>query len=57
MALSASRCRNINYEIKLEVFKINHLQAYEKEYWGHSGYERIIREDHQNYLFDKKEIF
>ena len=38
MALSASRYRknlfrNIKYEIILEVFKSNHLQAYEKEYW------------------------
>ena len=38
MALSTSRYRknlfrNIKYEIILEVFKSNHLQAYEKEYW------------------------
>ena len=41
-------------EIILEVFKSKHLQAYEKEYWRLSGYERITREDHQNYLFDKE---
>ena len=29
---------------------------YEKEYWKLSGYERIIRKDHQNCLFDDKEI-
>ena len=62
--LSASRCtkklfRNIKYEIILEVFKSNHLQAYGKEgkeYWRLSRYKRIIREDHQNCLFDKREI-
>ena len=27
-----------------------------KEYWRLSGYERIIREDHQNSLFNKREI-
>ena len=32
------------------------MQAYEKGYWRLSGYERIIREDHQNCLFDKREI-
>ena len=40
----------------LEVFRSNHLQAYEKEYWTFGGYERIIKEDHQNCLFDKREI-
>ena len=44
------------YEIILEVFKSNHLQAYKKEYWRLSGYKRIIRDDHQNCLFDKREI-
>ena len=48
--------RNIKDEIILEVFKSNHLQAYEKEYWRLSGYKRIIREDHQNSLFNKREI-
>ena len=38
---------------KLEVFKSNHLQAYEKEYCRLSGYEVIIRQDHQNCLFNK----
>ena len=33
------------------------MQAYEKGYWRLSGYERIIREDHQNCLFDKREIY
>ena len=38
LALSTSRCkedlfRNIKDDIILEVFKSNHLQAYEKEYW------------------------
>ena len=37
LALSTSRCkedlfRNIKDDIILEVFKSNHLQAYEKEY-------------------------
>ena len=27
-------------EIILEVFRSKHLQAYEKEYWRSSGYER-----------------
>ena len=40
----------------LEVFKSNHLQAYEKEYWRLSGYDKIIRVDHQNCLFGKREI-
>ena len=40
----------------MEVFKINHLQAYEEKYWRLSAYERIIREDHQNCLFDKREV-
>ena len=47
---------NIKFEIILEVFTSNHLQAYEKEYWRRSGCERIIRGDHQNYLFDKREM-
>ena len=38
------------------IFQSNHLQAYEKEYWRLSAYERIIREDYQNCLFDKREI-
>ena len=29
--------------MRLEVIKNNHLQAYEKEYWRLSSYERIIR--------------
>ena len=33
-----------------------HMQAYEKEYWRLSSYKRIIREDHQNCLFHKREI-
>ena len=42
LALSTSRCRkdlfrNIKGEIILEVFKSNHLQAYEKEYWRLGG--------------------
>ena len=42
LALSTSRCRkdlfkNIKDEIILEVFKSNHLQAYEKEYWRVGG--------------------
>ena len=42
LALSRSRCRkdlfrNIKDEIILEVFKSNHLQAYEKEYWRLGG--------------------
>ena len=38
----------------LEVFKSKHLQAYEKEYW--KLIEGIITsEDHQDYLFDKRE--
>ena len=40
----------------MEVFKNNHLQVYEKEYWRLSGYERIIMEDHENCLFHKREI-
>ena len=40
----------------MEVFKSNHLQAYEKEYWRLSGYKRIIRDNHQNCLFDKRQI-
>ena len=40
--LPTSRCRkdlfrNIKDEIILEVFKSNHLQAYEEEYWRLSG--------------------
>ena len=42
--------RNIKDKIILEVFKSNHLQAYEKEYWRLSGYKRIIKEDRQNCL-------
>ena len=42
LALSTSRCRkdlfrNIKDEIILEVFKSNHLQAYEEEYWRLGG--------------------
>ena len=60
MALSASRCtknlfRNIKDEIILDAFKSNHQQAYEKEHWRLRGYERIIRENHQNCL--TKEIY
>ena len=40
--------RNIKDKIILEVFKSNHLQAYEKEYWKVSGHERIIKEGRQN---------
>ena len=47
---------NIKYEIILEVFKSNHLWAYGKEYWRLIDYKRIIREDHKNCLFDKREI-
>ena len=49
--------RYIKDEIILKVFKSNHLQAYKKEYWRLRGYERINSEDHQNCLFDKREIF
>ena len=61
MVLSASRCRknlfrNIKYDDTGSIFKSNNLQPYEKEYWKLSGYERIIREYHQNCLFYKKEI-
>ena len=42
--------RNIKDRIILEVFKSNHLQVYEKEYWRHSGYESIIKEGGQNCL-------
>ena len=61
MSLSASRCRknffrNIKYEIILEAFKSNHLQAYEKEYWRLSGYKKVIREDRHRRK-EKKEIF
>ena len=48
--------RYIKDEIILEVFKSNHLQAYEREYWRLNGYKRIIREDHQNCLFHKREV-
>ena len=48
--------RKIKDEIIMEVFKSNHLQPYEREYWRLRGYEKIIREDHQNCLFDKKEM-
>ena len=51
-----SEIRNIKDEIILEVFKSKHLQAYEKESWRLSGYKRKIREDHHNYLFDKREL-
>ena len=59
---SASRCRknlfkNFKDEIILEVFKINHLQAYEKEHWRLRGYEKIVKEEHQNCLLHKREIF
>ena len=42
LAPSRSRCRkdlfrNIKDEIILEVFKSNHLQAYEEEYWRLAG--------------------
>ena len=42
LTLSTSRCRkdlfrNIKNEIILEVFKSNHLQAYEEEYWRLGG--------------------
>ena len=47
--------RNVKDEIILEVFKINHLKAYEQEYWRLCGYQRIISEDHQNCLLDKRE--
>ena len=40
----------------MEVFKSNRLQAYGKEYWRLSGYKKIIREDHKNCLFSKREI-
>ena len=48
--------KNIKYEVTLEVFKSNHLQAYGKEHWNPSSYKRIIREDHLNVLFHKREI-
>ena len=54
--VSKNLFRNIKYEIILEVFKSNYLQAYGKECWRLSGYERIIRDDHKNCLFDKREI-
>ena len=60
LALSTSRCskyfRNIKDEIILEVFRSKHLQAYEKEYWRLRGDKRLMREDHQNYFFDKREL-
>ena len=42
LVLFTSRCRkdllrNIKDEIILEVFKSNHLQAYEEEYWKLGG--------------------
>ena len=40
--------RKIKDKIILQVFKRNHLQAYEKEYWRLSGYKRIIKEGRQN---------
>ena len=40
----------------LEIIKNNQLQAYEKEYWILSSYERLSKEDHQNCLFHKREI-
>ena len=40
----------------MEVFKSNRLQVYGKEYWRLSGYKKIIREDHKNGLFSKREI-
>ena len=48
--------RNIKDEIILEVFKINHQKAYEKKHWRLRGYEKIIREEHQNCLFHKINI-
>ena len=48
--------RNIKDKIILEVFKSNHPQANQKEFWRLSGYEKIIREDHENCLFDKRKI-
>ena len=50
MDKDADLFRNIKYKIILEVFKSNHLQAYENEYWGLSCYESIIKEDRQNCL-------
>ena len=49
--------RNIKDEIILKLFKSNHLEAYKIEYGRLSGYENVIREDHQNCLFDKRETF
>ena len=49
--------RNIKDEIILTLFKSNHLEAYKIEYGRLSGYENVIREDHQNCLFDKKGTF
>ena len=62
MVLSASifgknLFRNIKDEIILEVFKINHRKAYEKtKHWRLRGYEKIIREEHLNCLFHKRNI-
>ena len=50
MHKDADLFRNIKYKTILEVFKTNHLQAYENKYWGLSCYESKIKEDRQNCL-------
>ena len=56
--IQGSLIQEYHDEIIVEVFKRKHLKAYGKEYWSLSalsGYDRIIREDHQDYLFVKRE--
>ena len=56
--IQGSLIQKYHDEIIVEVFKRKHLKAYGKEYWSLSalsGYDRIIREDHQDYLFAKRE--
>ena len=56
--IQGSLIQKYHDEIIVEVFKRKHLKAYGKEYWSLSalsGYDRIIREDHQDYLFVKRE--
>ena len=57
--LSISRCRKDLFrktkdEIIPEVIKSKHLQTYQKEYWRHSDYESVFRQDHLTYLFDNE---
>ena len=57
--IQGSLIQKYHDEIIVEVFKRKHLKAYGKEYWSLSalsGYDRIIREDQQDYLFVKREI-